>query len=62
MENHLEALGQVKSSILDMAVRFGPKVLVAIIILIAGYMAGRWAGGLVNQLLLRFKLGEWSNL
>ena len=56
MENHLEALGQVKSSILDMAVRFGPKVLVAIIILIAGYMAGRWAGGLVNQLLLRFKL------
>jgi small conductance mechanosensitive channel len=56
MDTQLQALDQVKASILDMAVKFGPKLLVAIVILIAGYMVGRWAGGLVDRLLLRLKL------
>ena len=39
-----------------MAVRFGPKVLVAISILVAGYIVSRWVGGMIARLLKRFKL------
>ena len=56
MDGQLQALDQVKASILDMAIRFGPKLLVAIVIFVAGYMVGRWAGGLIDRLLVRFKL------
>jgi hypothetical protein len=34
MGNQLQSLDQVKASILDMGVRFGPKLLVAIVILV----------------------------
>ena len=44
MNNQLQSLDQVKAAILDMSVRFGPKLLVAIVILVAGYLVGRWAG------------------
>jgi len=56
MDIQLQALDHIKASILDMAIKFGPKLLVAVIILIAGYMVGRWAGGIVVRLLARFKL------
>ena len=56
MGNQLESLDQVKAAILDMAVRFGPKVLVAISILVAGYIVSRWVGGMFARLLKRFKL------
>jgi small conductance mechanosensitive channel len=39
-----------------MALRFGPKLIVAIIILVAGYMVGRWVGGILDRLLVRLKL------
>jgi small conductance mechanosensitive channel len=56
MDNSLQSLDQVRASALDMAVRFGPKVLVAVLILIAGYITGRWVGGLLERLLLRWHL------
>lgn len=56
MDNSLQSLDQVKASALDMAVRFGPKLIVAIIILVAGYMVGRWVGRVVERLLVRLKL------
>lgn len=52
----LQSLDQVKATVLDMAVNFGPKLLVAIVILVAGYMVGRWAGGILDRLLVGFKL------
>jgi small conductance mechanosensitive channel len=55
MDSQLQSLDQVKASILDMAIRFGPKLLVAIIILVAGYLVGRWAGRILERLLVRFK-------
>jgi len=55
MNNQLQSLAQVKESILDMGIRFGPKLLVAIIILVAGYLVGRWAGRILERLLVRFK-------
>lgn len=56
MNNQIQSLDQIKASILDMAIRFGPKLLVAIIILVAGYLVGRWMGGMLARLLARFKL------
>jgi small conductance mechanosensitive channel len=56
MGNQFQALDQVKASVLDMGIRFGPKLLVAVIILVAGYLVGRWAGGVLDRLLARFKL------
>ncbi|CAG4884612.1 MscS Mechanosensitive ion channel:Conserved TM helix [Georgfuchsia toluolica] len=56
MDSSLQSLDQVKASALDMTVRFGPKLLVAIIILVAGYLVGRWAGRILERLLVRLKL------
>ena len=56
MDNSLQSLDQVRASALDMAVRFGPKLMVAIIILVAGYMVGRWVGRILERLLVRLKL------
>lgn len=56
MGNELRTLDQVKATILDMAIKFGPKLVVAIIILVAGYLVGHWAGRMLERLLVRFKL------
>ena len=51
-----QSLDQVKMSAIDMAVKFGPKLFVAALILFAGYLAARWTGSVVGRLLARFKL------
>ena len=56
MDKSLQSLDQVKASALDMAVRFGPKLFAAIVILVIGYFIGGWAGRLLDRLLLRLKL------
>lgn len=56
MDNSLQSLDQVRASALDMAVRFGPKLVVALIIIAAGYMVGRWVGRILDHLLLRLNL------
>ncbi len=58
MDNSLQSLEQVRASALDMAVRFGPKLLVALITLAAGHMVGRWAGGLLDRLLQKLSLEQ----
>ena len=56
MDTSLQSLDQIRASALDMAVRFGPKVIVAILILLAGYVVGRWVGRGLERLLLRLNL------
>jgi small conductance mechanosensitive channel len=56
MDAPLKAIDQVSSTAFDLAMRFGPKVLVAILILIAGVLAGRWAGRATLSALARFQL------
>ena len=56
MDEHLKAIDQVSTTAIDLAMRFGPKVLVAILILVAGYFAGRWAGRATLAALARFHL------
>lgn len=56
MSESLQTLDQVKATAIDMGIKFGPKLVVAGLILLVGYMAGRWAGAMVGRLLKRFKL------
>ena len=56
MDEHLKTLENVQSTLTDMALRFGPKVLAALVILAAGVMAGRWIGRAMERGLHRFSL------
>lgn len=56
MNNQLQSLDQIKAAVLDMAIRFGPKLVVAIVILMAGYVVAGWAGGMLERLLTRLRL------
>jgi small conductance mechanosensitive channel len=44
MDDHVETLSQVKATVIDLAIKFGPKVFVAIVIIVAGVFVGRWVG------------------
>lgn len=44
MPPQLAAFEQAKSTLIDLAIKFGPRVLVAILILGVGVYAGRWVG------------------
>lgn len=56
MSEHLEILDQAKSTIVDLAIQFGPKVIVAIIIIIVGVYVGRWIGNVSDKALDKLKL------
>ncbi|HKB82250.1 MAG TPA: mechanosensitive ion channel family protein [Burkholderiales bacterium] len=56
MNEHVESLNHIKTVALDLAIRFGPKVLVAIGIMVGGYFAGRWVGRVMARGLTKFDL------
>jgi small conductance mechanosensitive channel len=56
MGDQLHALDQVRSTAIDLGMKFGPKLVVAILIMVAGYAAGRWAAGATVRLLARLQL------
>src|SRR5580658_1688767 len=49
MNNQLDPLAHAKDTLLDLAVRFGPKVLVALLILTAGLFVAGWAARAVDR-------------
>jgi small conductance mechanosensitive channel len=49
-------LDQARATLLDLALRFGPKLVVALLILAAGVVVGRWVGGASERGLGRFQL------
>jgi small conductance mechanosensitive channel len=53
---NLQALDQITSTAIDLGMKFGPKVIVAILILIAGHVAGRWAARGTLRAMERFHL------
>lgn len=55
MIENLEALEQVKSTAIDLGMKFGPKLFVAIIIMAAGFFAARWAAGVMQRALRKFE-------
>jgi small conductance mechanosensitive channel len=42
MNPQLASIDQIKNTVLDIAIRFGPKLLIAILILAAGFAVSRW--------------------
>lgn len=58
MDNHLATLEQAKSTLLDLAIHFGPKLLVATLILVAGFFVGRWLGNLAERMLGKLGIEE----
>jgi len=56
MNEHLDTVDHVKTLVIDLAIQFGPKLVVAIIILTAGFYVGRWAGKIVDGSIKGFNL------
>ncbi len=56
MTEPLAALDQVQSTAIDLGLKFGPKLLVALAILTVGHFVGRWVGSLADKLLTRLEL------
>lgn len=55
MDPNLAALDQMKSTAIDLGMRFGPKLLVAILVMAAGFLVARWTAGGVGRMLQRFE-------
>lgn len=62
MNENLQTLQHAQETAIDLALRFGPKVVVALLILAAGYFVGRWAGRMVDTMLARLGLDETLRL
>jgi small conductance mechanosensitive channel len=56
MDSQLALLDQAKSTLVDLAIKFGPKVVVAIIIMVAGFYAARSLGRMLDRSLDRMAL------
>jgi len=56
MNDQLETVDQVRRTAVDLAMKFGPKMVVAIIILAAGFFVGRWIGRATDRMLKRMHL------
>lgn len=56
MNSQIASFDQIKNTVLDLAIRFGPKLLVAILILIVGVMVSRWVSRWLLRALGRIEL------
>jgi small conductance mechanosensitive channel len=56
MTTPLTDLGQVKSTLIDLAIRFGPKLLAAILIITAGVFVAGWVAKTTARALQKFDL------
>jgi small conductance mechanosensitive channel len=55
MDVNLTALDQVRSTAIDLGMKFGPKLLVALVIMGIGLVAARWMAGVTDRSLQRFQ-------
>lgn len=56
MNEHVETLEHLKRTGIDLALQFGPKLLVATAIIIIGIFVGRWVGRILDNNLRKFHL------
>ncbi len=56
MNNALDPLGHAKDSLVDLAIRFGPKLLAAVIILVAGTFVAGWVARISGRALDQLNL------
>ena len=58
MNEQLGNLAHIQRVVIDLAIQFGPKVIVAIAIIFAGVLAGRWVGRMLDVGLVKFNLEQ----
>ena len=56
MDPNLAALDQVQNAAIELGMKFGPKLLAAIIVMTAGYFVARWIAGGIGRMLKKFEL------
>lgn len=56
MTNQLAAIEHAKQKAIDLSMEYGPKVLVAVAIMVAGFFAARWFAGVVERWLLKIEM------
>ena len=56
MNNQLATLEQIQSTVIDLGIKFGPKLFVAILILAAGFIAAAWTAKITLRGLNKFEL------
>lgn len=62
MNDQMQVLEHAQTTAIDLAIRFGPKVVVALLILFAGMVVGRWVGKGVKRILVKLQLDETVSL
>lgn len=56
MNADLDTLERTKSTLIDLAIRFGPRLLIALVIIVAGFIVGGWVARAVHRSLQRLDL------
>jgi small conductance mechanosensitive channel len=56
MNDQLVVLDQARSTLIDLAIRFGPKLVVALLILAIGFFVGRWLGRVTERMLAKLAI------
>ena len=56
MEASIDTIDHVRATLVDLALRFGPKVLAASLILTLGFFVGRWICRWLDKVLMRLEL------
>jgi small conductance mechanosensitive channel len=56
MQSELKAIGHAETNISELALKFGPKVVAALLILAGGILVGRWLGKATDRALARIQL------
>lgn len=56
MNENLETLDEARSKLIDLAIQFGPRLVVALLILIVGIFAARWISRPADKLLERMNV------
>ncbi len=56
MEKEIRTLSHAETNLSELAMRFGPKILVALLFVAAGLLVGRWVGQMSDRALERLQL------
>jgi small conductance mechanosensitive channel len=56
MTNQLQTLEQAKQTVVDLSIRYGPKVFIAVTILVIGFFVARWVGRLTQRSLAKLNM------
>lgn len=56
MNTQLNDIEHIKNMAIEMAMQFGPKLFVALLVLGVGVFVGRWVGGLIERMLRKLEL------